>query len=501
MGARYLEHERHAVHRHHVLRQHDHQPRPRRYFFSTANSTATGNTFTPSATLNHYGFGVFSNGGGDTNTNITIDHNVVGCASSCVGTGALVDDPNATGIAINRNNLQGLAVGISTNATATVDGTCNWWGAASGPTPGQTAGGGPLTTSPWLFSNNLSGPCFAAASVVMVTNGLAHTCALIADGTARCWGLNSNGQLGDGTTTQRLSPVVVKNSTNTGPLTGITQIVAGGTHTCARLSDGTARCWGKNANGQLGDGTTTQRLLPVVVKNPAGSGSLTNVSQLSLAVIYSCARIGDGTARCWGNNNNGVLGDGTQTQRLLPVTVKNPAGTAALTAVSQISVRGIHSSARISDGTARCWGYNPNGQLGDGTTTTRLLPVVVKNPAGSGSLTGVSQIAAGRLHTCARISDGTVRCWGANANGQLGDGTTTQRLLPVIVKNSTNTGSLTGVAVDRAGWHPHVCALDRRHGAVLGIQRQRPARRRDDDAAVAAGRGQERSRAPARSPA
>ena len=275
------------------------------YFFSTANSTATGNTFTPSATLNHYGFGVFSNGGGDTNTNITIDHNVVGCATSCVGTGALVDDANATGIAINRNNLQGLDDGISTDATATVDGTCNWWGAASGPTPGQTAGGGPLTTSPWLFSNNLSGPCFAAASVVMVTNGLAHTCALIADGTARCWGLNSNGQLGDGTTTQRLSPVVVKNSTNTGPLTGITQIVAGGTHTCARLSDGTARCWGRNANGQLGDGTTTQRLLPVVVKNPAGSGSLTNVSELSLAVVYSCARIGDGTARCWGNNDTG----------------------------------------------------------------------------------------------------------------------------------------------------------------------------------------------------
>jgi alpha-tubulin suppressor-like RCC1 family protein len=309
-----------------------------------------------------------------------------------------------------------------------------------------------------LFSNNLSGPCFAAASVVMVTNGLAHTCALIADGTARCWGLNSNGQLGDGTTTQRLSPVVVKNSTNTGPLTGITQIVAGGTHTCARLSDGTARCWGKNANGQLGDGTTTQQLLPVVVKNPAGSGSLTNVSQLSLAVIYSCARIGDGTARCWGNNNNGVLGDGTQTQRLLPVTVKNPAGTAALTSVAQISVRGIHSCARISDGTARCWGYNPNGQLGDGTTTTRLLPVVVKNPAGSGSLTNVSQIAAGRLHTCARISDGTVRCWGANANGQLGDGTTTQRLLPVIVKNSTNTGSLTAVASIVPGGI-HTCAL------------------------------------------
>ena len=272
----------------------------------------------------------------------------------------MVDDADATGIAINRNNLQGLDDGISTNATATVDGTCNWWGAASGPTPGQIAGGGPLTTSPWLFSNNLLGSVLRRR-----VGGHGHQrprahVRLDRRRHGAVLGLNSNGQLGDGTTTQRLSPVVVKNSTNTGPLTGITQIVAGGTHTCARLSDGTARCWGKNSNGQLGDGTTTQRLLPVVVKNPAGSGSLTNVSQLSLAVIYSCTRIGDGTVRCWGNNST----RGARRRHADATAVaghrKEPGGHGLRSLrVTQISVRGIHSCPRISDADGPVLGLQP----------------------------------------------------------------------------------------------------------------------------------------------
>ena len=131
----------------------------------------------------------------------------------------------------------------------------------------------------------------------------------------------------------------------------------------------------------------------------------------------------DGTARCWGSNGNGKLGDGTTTNRLLPVVVKNSAGTAALTGITQVSVRGIHSCARMNDSTAQCWGYNGGGRLGDGTTTNRLLPVVVKNPAGTGPLTGITAIALGDPQTCARMNDATARCWGDNTNGVLGDGT------------------------------------------------------------------------------
>ncbi len=192
-------------------------------------------------------------------------------------------------------------------------------------------------------------------------------------------------------------------------------------------------CWGHNPNGALGDGTTATRYLPVVVKNTAGTGSLTGVSRIVTGRVHTCARLSDGTARCWGANANGQIGDGTTTQRLLPVVVKNPAGSAALTGVVSVVAGGNQTCALITDATARCWGANPDGQIGDGTTTQRLLPVVVKNSAGSGSLTGVTQLAALDFHTCARSNDAAVRCWGRNTNGQLGDGTTTNRLLPVYV--------------------------------------------------------------------
>jgi alpha-tubulin suppressor-like RCC1 family protein len=426
-------------------------------FTGTKDSTVTGNTYTASSTLNHYGVLLWDAGDSSlTNSNISVDHNVLGCAASCTGQGVRVLDAGATAITITRNNVAGFDDGISTTATATVNGTCNWWGAASGPTAGQTAGGGPVTTQPWLFSTNLAGACVTVLATSVAT-GAQHSCARISDGTARCWGSNTYGQLGDGTNTTRLLPTVVKNPGGTGPLTGVTQIVAGSLHTCAWLTDGTARCWGYNSNGQLGDGTTTNRSLPVVVKNGAGTAPLANVTQITAAVIFTCARISDGTARCWGSNGNGVLGDGTTTNHILPIVVKNPAGTGSLTGVTQISVRGIHSCARISDGTARCWGFNANGQLGDGTTATRMLPVVVKNSPGNGSLTGVAQIAAGRLSSCARLSDGTARCWGFNGNGQLGDGTMTQRLLAVAVKNSAGTAMLTGITLIAPGG-VHTCA-------------------------------------------
>src|SRR5438128_10932434 len=118
--------------------------------------------------------------------------------------------------------------------------------------------------------------------------------------TANCWGTNGSGQLGDGTTTQRQRPVAVRNAANTGSLTGVTQLSVRGNHSCARLSDGTARCWGRNANGQVGDGTTVQRLLPVVVKNSANTGPLTGVSVVYAGAPHSCARLRDAPAQCWG---------------------------------------------------------------------------------------------------------------------------------------------------------------------------------------------------------
>jgi len=235
------------------------------------------------------------------------------------------------------------------------------------------------------------------------------TCALVSDGTGRCWGVNDHGQVGDGSTVDRWSPA---------PVSGLTQAVevsAGGTHGCARLADGTARCWGMNEAGQLGDGTTVDSPIPVAVSG------LSQASEVSAGFCHSCARLPTGTAFCWGNNAHGQLGDGTMTDRLTPVEV------GGLVEVIRIQAGSFYSCAILADGTARCWGRNHAGQLGDGTTNSRSMPVVVTG------LTQVAGISLGFSHTCAYLSDGSARCWGDNTNGQLGDGTTTNSYTPVVV--------------------------------------------------------------------
>jgi alpha-tubulin suppressor-like RCC1 family protein len=269
-----------------------------------------------------------------------------------------------------------------------------------------------------------------AAVTRAISGGGQHTCALPGDGTAKCWGLNDFGQLGDGTTTEHHTPVAVSG------LTDAVSISAGTSHSCALLNDGTAKCWGWNGFGQLGDGTNVERHTPVAVSG------LGNLIAVDASGNRTCALIDDGTVRCWGENSSGQLGDGTTTSRANPVTVSG------LSNAVGIGGGEYHTCALLSDGTVECWGSNGAGQLGDGTTTDRLTPVVVAG------LNNAMAIAAGRsyAHTCALLSDGTARCWGYNFDGQLGDGTNTSSSTPVTVSGLTNA-----IAV-LPGWE-HTCAL------------------------------------------
>jgi alpha-tubulin suppressor-like RCC1 family protein len=190
-------------------------------------------------------------------------------------------------------------------------------------------------------------------------------------------------------------------------------IIGGGSHSLGLRTDGTVRAWGYNANGQVGDGTTTNRFSPVTVS------SLGSVLAISGAGLFSVALKPDGTVWAWGNNAYGQLGDGTTTQRNTPVKVSG------LSNVSAIAAGVYHMLALKNDGTVWAWGYNAYGQVGNGTTTNRLTPVQV--------LTGVTAIGAGGYHSLAVKTDGTVRAWGDNTYGQVGDGTTTQRNTPVKV--------------------------------------------------------------------
>jgi Alpha-tubulin suppressor and related RCC1 domain-containing proteins len=249
----------------------------------------------------------------------------------------------------------------------------------------------------------------AAGDVVQLSVGDHHTMALKENGTVWTWGYNSDGQLGNGTTTSSTIPGQVLG------LTGIVFVAAGGYHSLAVKSDGTAWGWGRNNNGHLGDGSATNRTTPVQVIGLAGVTSVAAGYDNSLVVKS------DGTVWAWGYNGYGQLGDGTTKTRKTPVQVSGLTGAVSVTAGE------CHNMALKSDGTIRAWGYNYYGQLGDGTTTNRKTPVQVIG------LAGVTSVAAGYDNSLAMKSDGTVWAWGNNYSGQLGDGTTTDRAAPVQV--------------------------------------------------------------------
>lgn len=296
------------------------------------------------------------------------------------------------------------------------------------------------------------------------SSGGGHACARLGDGQVNCWGSNSYGPVGDGSTTTRARPVVVSNPAGTGPLTDIAEVSASGEHTCARSTDGHAYCWGANSSGQLGDGSTTAHARPVVVLDPAGTGPLTDVAEISAGGSinrseHTCARLTDGHAYCWGEGASGRLGNGTTADHSLPVAVSTPDGAALLADVVEIRAGATHTCARLTSGRVDCWGRNSSGELGDDTTTDRTRPVPVLNPAGAAPITGVAGITLGEGHTCARLVDARAYCWGADTYGELGDGNTTaSRPLPVPVLNPTGTAPITGVAEIRAGWD-HTCAV------------------------------------------
>ena len=271
------------------------------------------------------------------------------------------------------------------------------------------------------------------SGVIAIAAGKWHTCALLGGGGMKCWGYNVQGELGNGTTGMiQTTPVDVTNLTS-----GVTAIAAGAMHTCALVSGGGMKCWGDNSEGQLGDGTTIQRLTPVSV-----SGLQNGVASFTLGTYHTCALTSSGCAKCWGDTWTAQLGDGTTTPRLTPVDV--PGLTSGVTALEA----GDSHTCAIVGGRASCWGSNGFGQIGDGTTAVHLAPTDV-----SGLTSGVSMITTGWLHACALTSAGGVMCWGDNTYGQLGDGTTTNRVTPVDV-----VGLTSGVISVRAGGF-HTCAL------------------------------------------
>ncbi|MFI1469580.1 RCC1 domain-containing protein [Streptomyces wuyuanensis] len=242
-----------------------------------------------------------------------------------------------------------------------------------------------------------------------------HGLAVLPNHTVKAWGINLQGQLGDGTTTNHPTPGTVAG------ITTATKVATGAVHSLAVLKDGTVRAWGDNSNGQLGDGTNADSSLPVQV---SGIGTATAVAA---GEFHSLALLRDGTVRAWGDNNFGQLGNGTNADSNVPVTVTG------LTGVKAIAAGDDFSLALLRDGTVRTWGDNNFGQLGNGNAPTDSnVPVQVVN------LSGVKAIAAGSDFAMALLRNGTVRAWGRNLNGQLGNGNApTNSDVPVSVLGLT----------------------------------------------------------------
>jgi|GEM_PF-773284 len=271
------------------------------------------------------------------------------------------------------------------------------------------------------------------SNAVAVSAGGYHTCAALADGTVRCWGKNSHGEIGDGTITGALAAVQVS---------GITNAVAvsnGDYHSCALLSNGTVECWGNNAVGQLGNGTKTP-LPPYGITTPVQVSGILNAVALSAGSNHTCALLSNRTIECWGVNGAGELGNGTTVNSSTPVQVSGISNAVA------VSAGAAATCALLSGGTVSCWGWNDYGALGDGTTVSSSTPVQVSG------ITNATAVSAGGFANCALLSGDTVDCWGSNIFGQLGDGTTTASSTPIAV-----SGISSATAISAGGFFG--CAL------------------------------------------
>jgi alpha-tubulin suppressor-like RCC1 family protein len=248
---------------------------------------------------------------------------------------------------------------------------------------------------------------------LQVSLGRDHTAAVRANGTAYCWGLATFGRLGDNTTVNKSSPVLVA-----GGFTDWVQISAGD-HTAAVRANGTAYCWGNGNFGRLGNNATTDRSSPVLVV-----GGFTNWVQIAAGAYHTAAIRANGTAYCWGNGQNGRLGDNTSVSKSSPVLVVG-----GFTDWVQISTQIFHTAAVRANGTAYCWGVNTGGRLGDNTVVEKSSPVLVL-----GGITDWVQTSCGTNHTAAIRANGTAYAWGgSNSDGRLGDNTTVNKSSPVLV--------------------------------------------------------------------
>ncbi len=327
-----------------------------------------------------------------------------------------------------------IASGDFHNCALLTGGTVDCWGANFNGALGNGTSGGP----------DCGGSCSATpvpvsgiTGATAIAAGGSDSCALLTGGTVDCWGANFYGSLGNGTSG---GPDCQGNCYDTpvpvSGITGATAIAVGGFQTCALLTGGAVDCWGNNTDGELGTGSATGPDLcgPSVGQHPCSTtpvavSGLTGATAIAAGGYHNCALLAGGTIDCWGSNAVGELGNGTNVGPDCGGSCSaTPVPVAGLSGATTITAGQYYSCALSTGATVDCWGYNNDGEFGNGTTTDSSTPVPVNG------LTGPTAVTAGGYHNCAFLAGGTVDCWGSNNNGQLvGNKTIRKSLTPIVI--------------------------------------------------------------------
>ncbi len=338
--------------------------------------------------------------------------------------------------AVNVSDADAVVAGENHTCALMEDGTVSCWGSnSSGQLGSGTVGAELDTPTPTPIAN------IAGAVAIATTKN--HTCALMEDGTVRCWGDNSSGQLGNSRSGSNRDD---ESENTTTPATVIdineaTAITTGWDHTCALMKDSTIRCWGNNSFGQLGDGTNSSTSVPVRDAN------ITDVIAITAGWDHTCALKRDGSIYCWGDNSDGQLGNGTTSGSSVPTRV------ADITDATAISANRNHTCALLQNGNIYCWGSNSHGQLGRWRDDSAGSPT----PLQVAGITDATAVSAGGSHTCAIHEDGTASCWGNNEDGQRGYGIINRSSSPLQISPVKVINLSDAIAISAGG--SHTCAL------------------------------------------
>jgi alpha-tubulin suppressor-like RCC1 family protein len=366
------------------------------------------------------------------------------------GTDSNVPVPVTNSGVLSGKTILSISPGANTACALASDFQIYCWG---GNTDGQLGNGNTGTDSNVpiaVFSSNI----LAGKSILSISAGVSHTCAIASDNQAYCWGDDSDGQLGNGATTgTQVSPVAVD---TTGVLSGktILSISTGYNHTCAIASDNKAYCWGSDIG--LGDGATVANQDSPVAVDTSGVLAGKSILKIDNGFTHTCAIASDNQAYCWGDDSDGQLGNGATTGTQVSPVAVDTTGVLSGKTILSITAGYSHTCVIASDNQAYCWGID--GGLGNGATTgTQVSPVAVDT---TGVLSGktILRITAGSFFTCAIASDNQAYCWGTDFSGQIGNGATTgDPVSPVAVDTTGVLAGKTILKID-SGYN-HTCAI------------------------------------------